>query len=74
LSLRCVTEVRGALPDAQIVGAGGISTTDDARSFLAAGAVAVQIGTALLHDPTSAARIAAELAVDAAHDQERISS
>ncbi|MCW2764443.1 MAG: dihydroorotate dehydrogenase [Nocardioides sp.] len=72
LSLRCVTEVRDALPDAQIVGAGGISSADDARSFLAAGAVAVQIGTALLHDPTSAARIAAELAVDAAHDHERM--
>ena len=33
----------------------------DARAFLAAGATAVQIGTALLHDPTTAARIAAEL-------------
>jgi dihydroorotate dehydrogenase (NAD+) catalytic subunit len=61
VALRCVLEVRAALPEAEIVGCGGIVTTDDARSFLAAGAAAVQIGTALLHDPTTAARIAAEL-------------
>jgi dihydroorotate dehydrogenase (NAD+) catalytic subunit len=61
LALRCVTEVREQLPDAQVVGAGGICDADDARSFLAAGATAVQIGTALLHDPTTAARVAADL-------------
>ena len=62
LALRCVTEVRAALPGAEIVGCGGIATAADARSLLAAGATAVQIGTALLHDPTTAARVAAELA------------
>ena len=62
VALRCVTEVRAALPDAPVVGGGGIMTADDARSFLAAGAVAVQVGTALLHDPTTAAHLAAELA------------
>jgi dihydroorotate dehydrogenase (NAD+) catalytic subunit len=61
LALRCVTEVLNALPDAQVVGAGGISTAEDARSFLDAGATAVQVGTALLHDPTTAARLVAEL-------------
>ncbi len=61
LALRCVAEVHAQLPEAQIVGAGGIAGADDARQFLAAGAVAVQIGTALLHDPTTAARVAAEL-------------
>jgi dihydroorotate dehydrogenase (NAD+) catalytic subunit len=61
LALRCVTEVCAALPGAQVVGCGGIATADDARSFLAAGAAAVQLGTALLHDPTTAARVAAEL-------------
>ena len=64
LALRCVTEVRAGLPDAQIVGVGGIVTADDARTFLAAGATAVQIGTALLHDPTAAARIVADLQPD----------
>ncbi|MCW2845321.1 MAG: dihydroorotate dehydrogenase [Nocardioides sp.] len=61
LALRCVTEVREQLPEAQLVGAGGIACADDVRSFLAAGAVAVQIGTALLHDPTAAARAVADL-------------
>ena len=42
-------------------GAGGIVDADDVRAFLAAGAAAVQIGTALLHDPTTAARVVADL-------------
>ena len=61
LVLRCVTEVHHHLPDAQIVGAGGIASADDVRTFLAAGATAVQIGTALLHDPTTATRIVTDL-------------
>jgi len=39
----------------------GIGTIDDVRSFLDAGATAVQVGTALLHDPTTATRLVAEL-------------
>ncbi|MBC9735097.1 tRNA-dihydrouridine synthase [Nocardioides marmotae] len=62
LALRCVTEVRAALPGVPVVGGGGITTAEDARAFLDAGAVAVQVGTALLHDPTAAARLAAALA------------
>lgn len=61
LALRCVADVHRALPDVTLVGAGGIASTEDARGFLDAGATAVQIGTALLHDPTTAARVAAEL-------------
>lgn len=61
VALRCVAEVCAELPDAQVVGAGGIRSADDVRSFLAAGATAVQIGTALLHDPTTAARVVADL-------------
>lgn len=61
LALRCVTEVHEQLPEAQVVGAGGIGDAVDVRSFLAAGATAVQIGTALLHDPTAAARAVADL-------------
>ncbi|KRF11543.1 hypothetical protein ASG90_17625 [Nocardioides sp. Soil797] len=64
LALRCIHEVRTALPDLSIVGAGGITDASDAREFLAAGADAVQVGTALLHDPTTAARIAADLRGD----------
>ena len=58
---RCVAEVCAELPGAQVVGAGGIASAEEARCFLAAGAVAVQVGTALLHDPTAAARIVADL-------------
>jgi dihydroorotate dehydrogenase (NAD+) catalytic subunit len=63
LALRCVAEVAAALPDAPLIGAGGIADADDVRSFLAAGALAVQVGTALLHDPTTAARLVADLAL-----------
>jgi dihydroorotate dehydrogenase (NAD+) catalytic subunit len=60
-ALRCVAEVAAALPDATVVGCGGIMDVADARAFLAAGASAVQVGTALFHDPTTAFRIAREL-------------
>ncbi|MFC4786148.1 tRNA-dihydrouridine synthase [Nocardioides sp. MAHUQ-72] len=66
VALRCVAEVCAELPDAHVVAAGGITTVDDARSFLAAGARAVQVGTALLHDPTTAHRLAADLREPAA--------
>ena len=56
IALRCVVEVHAALPDVEIVGCGGIVSAADARSFLDAGATAVQVGTALLHDPTTAAQ------------------
>jgi dihydroorotate dehydrogenase (NAD+) catalytic subunit len=61
VALRCVREVRDRLPEAVIVAAGGAAAADDVRAFLAAGAAAVQIGTALLHDPTTAARVVADL-------------
>lgn len=61
VTLRCVREVCLALPDLAVIGAGGITDTTDARSYLAAGALAVQLGTALLHDPTTLARVRADL-------------
>src|SRR5262245_56530086 len=61
LALRCVAEVQAHVPDADVVGCGGICDAEDARSFLAAGACAVQVGTALLHDPTTVARIIDDL-------------
>lgn len=63
LAMRCLVEVRSELPDVPLIAVGGIATAEDVRGFLSAGAVAVQVGTALLHDPTTAFRIAAELAV-----------
>ena len=64
LALRCVADVHSQLPDLPLVGVGGIMTATDARAFLAAGATAVQIGSGLLHDPTCAARVAADLQGD----------
>ena len=61
VALRCVVEVRSALPGVPLVGCGGVRERDSARMFLDAGAVAVQLGTALLHDPTTLARLRAEL-------------
>jgi dihydroorotate dehydrogenase (NAD+) catalytic subunit len=63
VALRCVHELRERLDlgPVAVIGGGGVRDADDARSFLAAGAHAVQIGTALLHDPTTLARIVADL-------------
>jgi dihydroorotate dehydrogenase (NAD+) catalytic subunit len=59
--LRCVAEVARLLPETPVVGCGGIMDSADARAYLEAGARAVQVGTALFHDPTTAYRIAREL-------------
>jgi dihydroorotate dehydrogenase (NAD+) catalytic subunit len=53
--------VRRALPDACILGAGGIRSGADALAYLAAGADAVQVGSAILSDPTAPTRVTAEL-------------
>lgn len=63
--LRCLTETARSLPGVPLVACGGVHDAASARLFLGAGAVAVQIGTALLHDPTTVARVAAELGDDA---------
>jgi dihydroorotate dehydrogenase (NAD+) catalytic subunit len=61
LALALVADLAAAV-SVPVIGCGGIATTEDARQFLAAGALAVQIGAALLADPSAAARIGAELA------------
>ena len=62
LALRCLTEVLEAAPEATTIACGGIATAADARAVMRLGAAAVQVGTALLHDPTTAGRLASELA------------
>jgi dihydroorotate dehydrogenase (NAD+) catalytic subunit len=57
VALRCVVEVCAALPGIPVVGGGGVSTPGDLAAHLAAGAVGVQVGTALLHDPTTLTRL-----------------
>jgi dihydroorotate dehydrogenase (NAD+) catalytic subunit len=44
-----------------VIGIGGILTAEDALEYIMAGASAVQVGTALLLDPTSWRKIAADL-------------
>jgi dihydroorotate dehydrogenase (NAD+) catalytic subunit len=62
IALRCLTEVLTTNPAAAVIACGGIATAADARAALDLGATAVQVGTALLHDPTTAGRLAHELA------------
>ena len=57
VALRCVVEVQRALPDVPTIGCGGVHDLPSARAFLDAGARGVQVGTALLHDPTTVARL-----------------
>jgi len=64
LALRCLVEVVAAAPDATVVACGGIGTVADVRTALDNGATAVQVGTALLHDPTTAHRLLAGIEED----------
>ena len=61
VAVRAVFECRAALPDAVIIGVGGVSTGEDAAELLAAGANAVQVGTATFADPRAPGRILTEL-------------
>ncbi len=64
VALACVRRVAATLPHLDVVGCGGVATPADARAHLDAGARAVAVGTALLHDPTTAARLATALRED----------
>jgi dihydroorotate dehydrogenase (NAD+) catalytic subunit len=61
VAVRAVFDVRAALPDVPIVGAGGIATGWDAIELVLAGANAVEVGTATFAEPRAPARIAAEI-------------
>lgn len=61
VGLHAVWEVRRALPDACIIGVGGIRSGADVLHYLAAGADAVQVGTAIFADPVTPLRVADEL-------------
>ena len=62
LAVRMVYQVARALPGVPIMGIGGISCLEDVLEFLAAGASAVQIGTANFKDPGVSGRLVWELA------------
>jgi dihydroorotate dehydrogenase (NAD+) catalytic subunit len=58
LTLRAVFEVSRVVPDAPILGVGGVRNAADAVEMLLAGASAVQVGTAVLIDPAAPVEIA----------------
>jgi len=61
IATRAIFDVRRALPDAPILGVGGVSSGRDAVAFFMAGANAVEIGTAGLANPRAPWRIQREL-------------
>jgi dihydroorotate dehydrogenase (NAD+) catalytic subunit len=61
VAVRCVWQVREALPDVPIIGMGGVRTGRDALELILAGAGMVAVGTAIFHDPSACARILREL-------------
>jgi dihydroorotate dehydrogenase (NAD+) catalytic subunit len=60
VALRCVYQVARAVA-IPVVGIGGIATIDDVMEFMAAGASAVQIGTANYYDPQVSQRLVQQL-------------
>jgi len=61
VAVRAVYDCRQALPEAPIVGVGGIATGEDAVELLMAGADAVQVGTATFFEPRAPLRVVEEL-------------
>jgi dihydroorotate dehydrogenase (NAD+) catalytic subunit len=62
VAVRAVFECRRAFPQTPIIGVGGVMGGVDAAELLAAGADAVQVGTATFADPRAPVRVLAELA------------
>ena len=62
VAVRAVYETRAAFPDLPIIGVGGVTTGIEAAELIAAGADAVQVGTATFAEPGAPARILRELA------------
>ncbi len=62
VAVRCVWQIRQALPDIPILGMGGIRTGADAMQFILAGANAVSVGTTVFNDPSAPVRVHSELA------------
>jgi dihydroorotate dehydrogenase (NAD+) catalytic subunit len=67
VAVRAIWQVRaamldGRIPTAPIIGVGGVRTGDDALQLVAAGASAIQVGTATFNDPSAPVRVNRELA------------
>ena len=63
IALRCVWQVRQAIPEIPILGVGGISTGLDALQFILAGASAVSVGSMTFNDPAAPIRVQEELEI-----------
>ena len=61
VAVRCIWQVRQALPDVPIIGMGGVRTGQDALELILAGAQMVAVGTTIFHDPSACMRILREL-------------
>jgi dihydroorotate dehydrogenase (NAD+) catalytic subunit len=67
VAVRAIWQVRAAMLEGRmgtvpIIGVGGVRTGDDALQLVAAGAGAIQVGTATFNDPTAPLRVSRELA------------
>jgi dihydroorotate dehydrogenase (NAD+) catalytic subunit len=62
IAIRCIYQVREALPEVPIIGVGGVSSGQDGMSFIAAGANALSVGTNVFSDPNSPMKIHHEIA------------
>ena len=67
VAVRAIWQVRaamlgGRMPAVPIIGVGGVRTGDDALQLVAAGASAIQVGTATFNDPGAPLRVMGELA------------
>ncbi|MEO5918247.1 MAG: nitronate monooxygenase, partial [Candidatus Limnocylindrales bacterium] len=60
VALRIVYEVAQVVR-IPVIAIGGVTSLDDVLDFLAVGAVAVQVGTAIFADPTLPVRLVSEL-------------
>ena len=67
VAVRCIWQVREALPDVPIIGMGGGRTGRDALELILAGASMVSVGTTIFHDPSGCVRILRELDEELAH-------
>lgn len=61
IAVRCIWQVREAMPTVPIIGMGGVRTGQDALELILAGASLVSVGTTLFHDPSACVRILREL-------------
>jgi len=61
IAVRCIWQVKQALPDVPIIGMGGVRSGRDALELILAGASMVSVGTEIFHDPSACDRILREL-------------